>query len=68
MPARFDAKTFAPEIDHAFKPRRVFGEDRVNIDKEMANMAKVNLNYSTLATVTTKGYEGIKDIIQEGSK
>ena len=68
MPARFDANNFAPGIDHAFKPRRVFGEDRVNIDKEMANMAKVNLNYSTLATVTTKGYEGIKDVIQEGSK
>ncbi len=68
MPARFDADTFSPELDREFKPRRVFGEDRVNIDKEMANMAKVNLHYSTLATVTTKGYEGVKDIIQEGSK
>lgn len=68
VPAAFNAKTFTPEIDHAFKPRRIHGEDRVNLDKEMAKMAKVNLQYSTLTTIMTKGFEGINNIITEGGK
>ena len=68
LPGKFDSNTFSPEFDREFKPRVVHGEDRVNIDKEMAKMAKNNLQYTALSQVITKGFEGINTIIQEGSK
>ena len=68
MPAVFDPEGFGPEWNKAFKPRVVHGEDRVNLDKEMTKMAKATLQYNTLTTVIAKGFEGIKTVIQEGSK
>ena len=68
MPAVFDPEGFRPEWNKAFKPRVVHGEDRVNLDKEMTKMAKATLQYNALTTVVSKGFEGIKTIIQEGSK
>ena len=68
MPAVFDANGFGPEWEKAFKPRIVHGEDRVDLDKEMATMAKTNLQYSALTSVLRSGYEGIKQIITEGQK
>ena len=68
MPAAFDPETFGPEWEKAFKPRVVHGEDRVNLDKEMAAMAKTTLQYNTMTTVIKSGFDGIKTIIQEGSK
>lgn len=68
MPAAFDPEGFGPEWNKAFKPRTVHGEDRVNLDKEMTKMAKATLQYNTLTTVVRQGFEGIKTVIQEGSK
>lgn len=68
MPAVFDAEGFSPEWETAFKPRVVHGEDRVNMDKEMATMAKVNLHYSALTTIIRSKFEGLKNIITEGAK
>ena len=68
LPGDFNPNSFGPEFDHEFKPRVVHGEDRVNIDKEMAKMAKNNLKYTALSQVVAKGFEGINNIIQEGSK
>ena len=68
MPAVFDPEGFGPEWNKAFKPRTVHGEDRVNLDKEMTKMAKATLQYNALTTVIAKGFEGVKTIIQEGSK
>lgn len=68
MPSAFSAEGFSPELDKAFKPRVVHGEDRVNMDKEMATMAKVNLHYSALTTVMRSKFEGLKNIITEGAK
>ena len=68
MPAVFDPEGFGPEWNKAFKPRVVHGEDRVNLDKEMAAMAKTTLQYNTMTTVIKSGFDGIKTIIQEGSK
>ena len=68
MPAVFDPESFGPEWEKAFKPRVVHGEDRVNLDKEMAAMAKTTLQYNTMTTVIKSGFDGIKTIIQEGSK
>ena len=44
------------------------GEDRVDLDKEMATMAKTNLHYSALTTVIRSKFEGLKQIITEGQK
>ena len=68
MPAAFDPEGFGPEWNKAFKPRTIHGEDRVNLDKEMTKMAKATLQYNTLTTVVRQGFEGIKTVIQEGSK
>ncbi len=68
MPAVFNAEGFSPEMEKAFKPRIVHGEDRVNLDKEMATMAKTNLHYSALTTIIRSKFEGLKTIIVEGQK
>lgn len=68
MPAVFNPEGFGPEWEKAFKPRIVHGEDRVNLDKEMAVMAKTNLHYSALTTVMRSRFEGLRQIIQEGAK
>jgi len=68
MPVVFDPKGFGPEWQKAFKPRVVHGEDRVDLDKEMATMAKTNLHYSALTTVMRSKFEGLKTIITEGQK
>ena len=68
MPAVFDPKGFGPEWEKAFKPRIVHGEDRVDLDKEMALMAKTNLQYSALTSIIRSRFEGLKQIITEGQK
>jgi flagellar basal-body rod protein FlgB len=68
MPALFDPEGFGAEWKEAFKPRVVHGEDRVDLDKEMAVMAKTNLHYSALTTIIRSRFEGLKQIIQEGQK
>lgn len=68
MPAAFDPQGFGAEWTKAFKPRVIHGEDRVDLDKEMATMAKTNLHYSALTTVIRTKFEGIKQVITEGSK
>ncbi len=68
MPMTFDPNKFGPDWDLAFKPRVVHGEDRVDLDKEMAVMAKTSLTYSALTSVIRSGYDGLKQIITEGQK
>jgi flagellar basal-body rod protein FlgB len=68
MPAFFDPEGFGAEWKEAFKPRIIHGEDRVDLDKEMAVMAKTNLHYSALTTIIRSRFEGLKQIIQEGQK
>jgi flagellar basal-body rod protein FlgB len=68
MPVVFDPNGFGPEWEKAFKPRIVHGEDRVDLDKEMATMAKTNLHYSALTTVIRSRFEGLRQIITEGAK
>ena len=68
MPAVFDPDKFGPELFKEVKPGIVHGEDRVNLDKEMVAMAKNNLQYSALSQVTKHGFDGLKQIITEGSK
>ncbi len=68
LPNSFDPATFTGEASEAFKPRIVNGEDRVDMDKEMAMMAKTNLAYTTLATIIKSNFDGLRNVIQEGSR
>lgn len=68
MPSVFDAETFGPELLKECRPQVVYGEDRVNLDKEMVSMAKNNLQYSALSQITKSSFDGIRNIIMEGSK
>lgn len=67
-PSAFDPHTFDAEWDKKFVPRQAHGEDRVDLDKEMALMAKTSLQYNALSTVIRGNFEGIRNIITEGSK
>ena len=68
MPSVFDANSFSATSEIAFKPRIIYGEDRVSIDKEMADMAKTQLQYNALASVIRSNFEGLKTAITEGQK
>lgn len=68
IPAVFDPESFGPSWDKKFVPRITHGEDRVDLDKEMALMAKTSLQYNALASVMKSNFEGLKQIIQEGAK
>ena len=68
IPGGFDPNTFNAEWDQELKPRIVHGEDRVNLDKERATMAKTSMHYNALTTSGKSGFEGLKQIIAEGGK
>lgn len=68
MPIAFDPNSFGPEWYKRFTPRDVHGEDRVNLDKEMVKMTKNNLHYTALSQLTKSSFDGVKNIIMEGSK
>ena len=68
MPHTFNAEGFGPDWERAVRPRVVHGEDRVNLDKEMATMAKTNLHYTALTSVIRSNFDGIRQVIQEAGK
>jgi flagellar basal-body rod protein FlgB len=68
MPAVFTPEGFTPEMEKALKTHYVYGEDRVDLDKEMAVMAKTSLQYSALSTVIKSNFEGLRSLITEGQK
>ncbi len=68
MPSTFDPHSFGPEWDKKFVPRQAHGEDRVDLDKEMSLMAKTSLQYNALTTVIKGNFDGVRNIITEGSK
>ncbi len=67
-PGAFDPETFEGDLSETFKPRVIFGEDRVNMDKEMAKMAKNSLHYNALTQVIKGSFDGVRNIIMEGQK
>ncbi|OBQ51845.1 flagellar basal body rod protein FlgB [Halodesulfovibrio spirochaetisodalis] len=68
VPAVFDEKKFGAEWEKDMPLRIVHGEDRVDMDKEMAVMAKNTMRYNTLATVMKSNFEGMKNVISSGAK
>lgn len=68
VPSVFDSSTFSPDMLKGFKHRVIHGQDNVDLDKEMATMAKNTMMYNALTTVLKKSFSGINTVISEGSK
>lgn len=68
MPSAFAVDGFEGKEIKDFEPRQVFGEDRVDMDKEMAVMGKNAMLYNALTEVITKNFSGMQRVIQEGTK
>ncbi|WP_027184491.1 flagellar basal body rod protein FlgB [Desulfovibrio inopinatus] len=68
MPSVFNPNTFEGEFEEKWKPRAVAGADAVDLDKEMTIMAKNTLMYDALTQVIKKNFEGMKNVIQSGSR
>ena len=68
MPSVFTADSFSPDMEKAMRHRVIAGEDNVDLDKEMAVMAKNTLMYNALTTVLKSKFEGLKTVIGEGAR
>lgn len=68
MPTPFNVDGFNGQVGREFKPRTVYGQDGVDLDKEMAVMAKNSLQYNALTTLVKSSFEGISKVITEGGK
>ncbi|NCD24648.1 MAG: flagellar basal body rod protein FlgB [Deltaproteobacteria bacterium] len=68
MPHDFSPDATEASLSKDFAPRVVPGVDNVDLDTEMAIMAKNNLMYNALSTVMAKNFTGLKQIIQDGGK
>jgi len=65
-PGAFDERTFKGELDKGWKPQVVAGLDAVDMDKEMAIMAKNTLMYNAIGDITKKSFEGLQKVIADG--
>ncbi len=68
LPAVFNTEGFQGESIKTFKAREIYGQDSVDLDKEMTIMAKNNMMYNALAMVIKKNFSGMQRVIQDGSK
>ncbi|MBU1248121.1 MAG: flagellar basal body rod protein FlgB [Proteobacteria bacterium] len=68
MPTTFASDGFEGKHLSEFRPREVFGEDKVDLDKEMSIMAKNAMLYNALTDVIKKNFSGMQRVIQEGAK
>jgi flagellar basal-body rod protein FlgB len=68
MPTEFNANTFEGNMYAEFKPRVIYGQDSVDLDKEMALMSKNALMYNTITTVVKKDFGDIQKVIADGSR
>ena len=68
FPVPFSADQAEASLTKSLTPRVIQGVDNVDLDTEMAAMAKNNLLYNTLATVIQKNFAGMKQVIQDGGK
>ncbi|MFW5836731.1 MAG: flagellar basal body rod protein FlgB [Desulfovibrionaceae bacterium] len=66
LPSVFHPEGFQGQAKHPFEPRYVYGEDTVDMDKEVTAMAKNTMMYNALAQVISKNFEGLNKTIQEG--
>lgn len=68
MPTPFNVEGFSEDVLKEFKPRTLYGQDSVDLDKEMSTMAKNSLMYNALTTVVKAGFDGVQKVITEGGK
>lgn len=68
LPASFDVNGFQGKGLTDWKPRTVYGEDVVDLDKEMTTMAKNSMMYNALTDIISKNFNGLQTVIQEGGK
>lgn len=68
LPSVFNVNGFEGKGVNEFKPRTVYGEDTVDLDKEMAAMAKNSLMYNALSDIIAKNFTGLQTAISEGGK
>ena len=68
FPVAFSPDQAEASVTKSLTPRVIQGVDNVDLDTEMAAMAKNNLLYSTLSTVIHKSFTGLKQTIQDGGK
>lgn len=68
LPSEFDVAGFQGKGITEYKPRMVYGEDVVDLDKEMGAMAKNTLMYNAVSDIIAKNFAGLQTAIQEGSK
>ena len=68
MPFDLDVNGFQGKGLTEFKPRMVYGEDVVDLDKEMAAMAKNSMMYNALSDIEAKNFTSLQSVIQEGGK
>ncbi|EGB14296.1 flagellar basal-body rod protein FlgB [Pseudodesulfovibrio mercurii] len=68
LPIAFDPNGFKGDGIQDLQAREVYGQDEVNLDKEMATNAKNTMMYNALASVIKKSFDGMGKVIQEGSK
>lgn len=66
MPATFNPDGFQGDGIKKFKVREIYGEDQVDLDKEMTIMAKNTMQYNALTYVIKKNFQGAQKVIQEG--
>ncbi|MDR3640742.1 MAG: flagellar basal body rod protein FlgB [Humidesulfovibrio sp.] len=68
LPTTFDVDGFQGKGATEFKPRMIYGNDSVDLDKEMSTMAKNTLMYNALSDIEAKDFAGLQTVIQEGGK
>jgi flagellar basal-body rod protein FlgB len=66
LPNTFHPQAFQGEGEEAFQPRYVYGENTVDMDKEVTSMAKNAMMYNALTQVISKKFRGLNKVIQAG--
>jgi len=68
LPAVFNPAGFQGDGIKDFKAREIYGQDSVDLDKEMIVMAKNTIMYNALTMVIKKNFSGMQKVIMDGSK
>ncbi len=68
LPSAFSSEGFKGDGLRTFKPRQIYGEDSVDLDKEMTVMTKNGMMYNALAQIIQKNFQDLQKVVQSGAK
>jgi len=68
LPSVFHPSSFQGDLSMRWKPRVVAGLDSVNMEKEMAIMAKNTLMYNALTDLVKRDFTDLQRVVTDGSK